>query len=115
MLLIRHIYSLILQQIEELVGGDVECSVVDASLDAIKDLFSHWSEEKGAEQLMCGGGVMIGAGMYRALWRWIERAGGGRDLLLVMGGRPPKNIEWHKLVVCQERVILRYFTYDGQK
>ena len=53
-LLILHIYSLILQQIEELVGGDVECSVVDASLDAIKDLFSHWSEERGAEQLMCG-------------------------------------------------------------
>jgi hypothetical protein len=33
---------------------------------------------------------MIGAGMYRALWRWIERAGGGGDLLLVMGGRQPK-------------------------
>jgi hypothetical protein len=29
------------------------------------------------------GGVMIGAGMYRALWRWIERAGGGGDLLSV--------------------------------
>jgi hypothetical protein len=42
---------------------------------------------------MCGGGVIIGAGMYRALWRWIERAGGGRDLLLVMGGRPPKKYQ----------------------
>jgi hypothetical protein len=53
-LLICHIYSIILQQIEKLVDRDVKCSVVNASLDAIKDLFSHWSEERGAEQLMCG-------------------------------------------------------------
>jgi hypothetical protein len=63
------------------------------------------------------GGVMIGAGMYRALWRWIERAGGGGDRSVACEwvGDSQKNIAWHKLVVCQERVILRYFTYDGQK
>jgi hypothetical protein len=51
------------------------------------------------------GGVMIGAGMYRALWRWIERAGGGGDLLLVMVwvGDSQKNIEWHYLVGCLSR------------
>ena len=101
-LLMRHIYSLILQQIEELVVGDVECSVVDASLDAIKDLFSHWSDEKGAEQLMCGRLV--------ELWlvlACIERCGDGSSgrveeeiCCLWWVGDSQKNIEWHKLVVC---------------
>jgi hypothetical protein len=49
------------------------------------------------------GGVMIGAGMYRALWRWIELAGGGGDLLLVNGWATAKKYRMAQVVGCLSR------------